>query len=303
MTSWTDQHRLGDLIKSVVFEQNLIDPKDCNKQRIAALKKSVSIFSAVDNDLFFTVFRRAASENLLAKDLDAVEFVRASSTPAPPQTYQAFAPAAPPAQTEAKQASSAPALLNGKQVDKPNTMLLSSVHARLHVVSPWVDEKQNDRVHVLISMPSGTHILKKAEVVNTDSGSHLSLNWNWPQIMLDPVKMFGHSRFHETIKSNHPKVIAFVREADKIWVAANKVAGNDGRPTSQMIIKLPPGEYQYTPEEISGHPSINLFSHSFDNIVSVNPSIFCLFDLMLKKPDNGTSFSTMAVLVDDNECD
>jgi hypothetical protein len=239
----------------------------------------------------------------LAKDLDAVEFVRASSTPAPPQTYQAFAPAAPPALTEAKQASSAPAPLNGKQVDKPNTMLSSSVHARLHVVSPWVDEKQNDRVHVLISMPSGTHLLKKAEVVNTDSGSHLSLNWNWPQIMLDPVKMFGHSRFHETIKSNHPKVIAFVREADKIRAAADKVAGNDGRPTSQMIIKLPPGEYQYTPEEISGHPSINLFSHSFDNIVGVNPSIFCLFDLMLKKPDNGTSFSTMAVLVDDNKCD
>jgi len=142
MTSWTDQQRLGDLIKSVVFGQNLIDPKDCNKQRIAALKKLVSIFSAVDNDLLFTVFRWSASEYLLAKDLDAVEFVQASSTPAPPQTYQAFAPAAPPALTEAKQASSAPAPLNGKQVDKPNTMLSSSVHARLHVVSPWVDEKQ-----------------------------------------------------------------------------------------------------------------------------------------------------------------
>ena len=179
----------------------------------------------------------------------------------------------------------------------------SSVHARLHVVSPWVDEKQNDRVHVLISMPSGTHILKKAEVVNTDSGSHLILKWNWPQIMLDPVKMFGHSRFHETIKSNHPKVIAFVREADKIWVAANKVAGNDGRPTSQMIIKLPPGEYQSTPEEISGHPSINLFSHSFDNTGGTHTTIFCLFDLMLKKSDDGTSFSTKAILVDDNECD
>ncbi len=115
--------------------------------------------------------------------------------------------------------------------------------------------------------------------------------------------MFGHFRFHETIKSNHPKVIAFVREADKFRAAADKVAGNDGRPTSQMIIKLPPGEYQYTPEEISGHPSINLFSHSFDNIVGVNPSIFCLFDLMLKKPDSGMSFSTMAVLVNDNECD
>jgi hypothetical protein len=121
--------------------------------------------------------------------------------------------------------------------------------------------------------------------------------------MLDPVKISGHSRFLETIKSNHPKVIAFVREADKIWAAANKVAGNDGRPTLQMIIKLPPGEYQYTPEEISSHPFINLFLHSFDNIGGVNPSIFCLFVLMLKKPDNRTSFSTITVLVDNNECD
>ena len=88
MTFWTDQRRLGDLIKSVVFEQNFLDPNDYDKQRIAALKKSVSIFSAVDNNLFFTMFRWSASEYLLAKDLDAVEFVhranQASSTPAPP---------------------------------------------------------------------------------------------------------------------------------------------------------------------------------------------------------------------------
>jgi len=50
--TWTDRKCLGDLIKSVVFEQKLLDPKDCNKQRIIALKKSVSIFSAVDDDLF-----------------------------------------------------------------------------------------------------------------------------------------------------------------------------------------------------------------------------------------------------------
>ena len=105
------------------------------------------------------------------------------------------------------------------------------------------------------------------------------------------------------IKSNHLKVFTFVREADKIWAAADKVAGNNGRPTLQMIIKPPPGEYQYKPEEISGHPSINLCLHSFDNIGSVNSSIFCLFDLLLKNPDNGMSFSTMAILVDGNQCD
>ncbi len=43
---------LGDLIKSIIFEQKLLNPKDYDKQRIIALKKSVSIFSAVDDDLF-----------------------------------------------------------------------------------------------------------------------------------------------------------------------------------------------------------------------------------------------------------
>jgi hypothetical protein len=303
--TWTDRKCLGDLIKSIVFDQKLLDPKDYDKQRIIALKKSVSIFSAVDEDLFFTAFRRSASEYLLLKDLDTVELRRAnqaSSTPAPPQTNQVSTPAAPP-QT-ANQVPSAPAPPKiRKQVDKPNTMPSSSVHALLHVVSSWVDKKQSDRVHVVISMPSGTHLLKKAEVVSTDSGSHLSVLWHWPQIMLDPVKMFAHSRFHGTIQANHPKVIAFVGETDKIRAAANKVAGNNGRPTSQMIIKFPPGEYQYIPEKISGHPSVNLFSYSTDNIGSAHTTIFCLFDLMLKKLDDESSFSMKAVLVDDNECD
>ncbi len=177
--TWTDQQRLGDLIKSVVFEQNLLNPKDCDKQRIIALKKSVSIFSAVGEDLFFTAFHRSASEYLLLKDLDTVELCRAnqaSSTSAPLQIYQASTPAAPP-QT-ANQASSAPAPPNGKQGNKPNTMPSSFVHARPpHVVSSWVDKK-NNRVHGVITMPSGMHLLKKAEVMRTDSGPYLSAFWH-----------------------------------------------------------------------------------------------------------------------------
>ncbi len=70
-----------------------------------------------------------------------------------------------------------------------------------------------------------------------------------------------------------------------------------------MIVKLPPGEYQYTPEEISNHPSVNLFSHSFDTNGGLHTTIFCLFDLMLKNSDGGTRFSTKTVLGNDNKCD
>ncbi len=49
-----------------------------------------------------------------------------------------------------------------KQAGKPNTMPSSSFHACLpHVVLSWDDKKQSDRVHVVIAMPSGMHLLKK----------------------------------------------------------------------------------------------------------------------------------------------
>jgi hypothetical protein len=122
--------------------------------------------------------------------------------------------------------------------------------------------------------------------------------------MLDPIKVFAHFRFKGTIQASHCKVIAFIGETDKIWAAAIKIAENDGRTTSKMVVKLPPGEYQYTLEEISGHLSVNLFSHSFNNTTSdTHTTIFCLFDLMVKILDNGTRFSTKAILVDDNKCD
>ncbi len=100
--------------------------------------------------------------------------------------------------------------------------------------------------------------------------------------MLDSIKVFAHFRFKGTIQASHCKVIAFVGETDKIQVAAGKIADNDGRTSSKMVVKLLPGEYQYTLEEISGHPSVNLFSHSFDNTTGdTHTTIFCLFDLMV----------------------
>ena len=47
----------------------------------------------------------------------------------------------------------------------------------------------------------------------------------------------------------------------------------------------------------------DLFSHSCDNTGGSHTTIFWLFDPMLKKSDDGTSFSTKAVLVDHNKCD
>jgi hypothetical protein len=72
-TDWTDRQRLGDLIKTTVFNQRLLDPKDYNKESIIALKQSINQFLAVNNSLFFMAFRGSVSEYILSKDLDAVK--------------------------------------------------------------------------------------------------------------------------------------------------------------------------------------------------------------------------------------
>ena len=298
-SDWTDRKRLGELLK-IVFIKQLINPNDYDKEHIIALKQSISQFSAVDDDLFFTAFRRSSSEYLLSKDLDAVE--SRCTIHQGPRANQASAPA--PLATKKESTPAPPQIVSShrKQASKPNTtMPSSSFHVCLpHVVSNWIDEKQNGRVHVVIGMPSGTHLLKHTEIISTDSGPCLSVIWEWPQIMLDPTKVFSHSRFKRTIQASHPKVIAFVGETDKIRAAADKIA--DGLCTSKMIVKLPPGEYQYTPVDISGHPSVNLFS-SESNTGGTFTTIFCLFDLMVKVSDDGKRFSTKASLVDDDECD
>jgi hypothetical protein len=47
---------LGELIKTIVFDLILLDPKDYNNEQIIALKQPVNQFSGVDDNLFFTVF-------------------------------------------------------------------------------------------------------------------------------------------------------------------------------------------------------------------------------------------------------
>jgi hypothetical protein len=210
------------------------------------------------------------------------------------RAHQASTPAAPPQIV----------LSHRKQADKPKIMPSSSFHAGLpHVVLSWVDENQNERIHVDIAMPPGMQLLKKTEITSTDSGPCFNVIWQWPQIMLDPTKVFAHSRFKGTIQASHPKVIAFVTETDKIRAEVDKKT-SDGVCTSEMIVNLPPGaEYQYAPEIISGHPAVNVFAHHTDNTVNTHTTTFCLFDSMVKISDDGKRFSTKANLLDDNKCD
>jgi hypothetical protein len=119
-------------------------------------------------------------------------------------------------------------------------------------------------------------------------------------IMLDPIRMFGHSRFNGHLGTSHPKVIALVKTSDIIQ-------GSNEFCTLTMTIKLPPQEdYQFTPTPISGHKSMTLaVLPPPDSYGSISPhaTIFLLFDLMGKNSEDGKKFSTKASFEDDTELD
>ena len=174
---------------------------------------------------------------------------------------------------------------------------MSSMNLHLpNHLSQWQDYQQNNRLHVLVNMPSGTQVqdLKKSRVVSTSNGyDYLDVQWSLPQILLVPAKVFKHSRFDNLIGDNHPKHIALTATTDKI-------RGCDDVCISKTAIKLPRGkEYRFTPREICGHDAISIISHGSD----VNPTILCLFDLIEKSSDEGKRFSTKDKLEDDDELD
>jgi len=171
------------------------------------------------------------------------------------------------------------------------------------IVSTWTDEYQNSRAHVLLAMPSGTQPsdLLPSIITKVDGVSVLHIKWKWPTIILDPSRMFGHSRFQGHLGVSHPKVVALVQTTDH-------VRGSNEFCTSSMKIKLPSQEdYQFTPPNISRHDSTNLivFPPPDERTGFIDPhaTIFLLFDLMGKNSEDGKKYSTKASFEDDTELD
>jgi hypothetical protein len=142
------------------------------------------------------------------------------------------------------------------------------------LILTWANKYQNSRAHVLIAMPSGTKPgdLLNLTITKMDGVSVLHVKWKWPATMLDPTRMFGHSHFNGQLRMSHPKVIALVK--NNIW-------GSHESRTSNMTIKLPPGEdYQFTPTLISGHELMTLAvlppPAPNGSIFLMQPFFFCL---------------------------
>lgn len=69
---WRERQYLGELIKAVCFNPGTIDPRSYDKSVIIAAKSIHQHFGQIHEDLWFTAFRRSASEYILHEDLDAV---------------------------------------------------------------------------------------------------------------------------------------------------------------------------------------------------------------------------------------
>jgi hypothetical protein len=152
-------------------------------------------------------------------------------------------------------------------------------------------------------MPSGTQPgdLLPSIITKVDGVSVLHIKWKRPTIILDPSRMFGHSRFQGYLGVSHPKVVTLVWTTDH-------VCGSNKFCTSSMPIKLPSQEdYQFTPPNNSHHNSTNLIVFPPPDVrtgfIDLHATIFLLFDLMGKNSENGKKYSTKVSFKDDTELD
>jgi hypothetical protein len=231
--------------------------------------------------LFFIAFQRAASEVTLSNGLEAVELRH--SRAAPPVAVHATPDkvATPVIHSEKVPLS--------KHTEKVLQSIMSASPFVLHlpaIVSTWTDEYQNSRTHVLLAMPSGTQPddLLSLIITKVDGVSVLHMKWKWPTIILDPSRMFGHSRFQGHLGVSHPKVVALVQTTDNVR-GSNKIC------TLSMTIKLPSQEdSQFTPPNISRHDLTTLIVFPPPNetgLIDPHATIFLLFDLMGKNLEDG----------------
>jgi hypothetical protein len=295
--SWPQREILGTKIKQIVFAQGLVDPKHYIKQRIIEVKASIPQFSALDSNLFFIPFQRAASVVILCNGHEAVELRHSRAAPL-------IAVRATPDKvaTPVKHSEKVPL---SKHTEKVPRSIMSASPFVLHlpdIVSTWTDEYQNSHANVLLAMPSGTQPddLLSSIITKVDGLSVLQMKWKWPTVILDPSRMFGHSRFRGHLGVSHPKVVALVQTTDNVW-GSNKIC------TSSMTIKLPSQEdYQFTPPNISRHDSTTLIVFPPPNemgLIDPHATIFLLFDLMGKNLEDGKKYSMKASFKDNTELD
>jgi hypothetical protein len=71
-SDWRERQQLGELIKEVCFTTGVVNPRKYDKPIILAAKSLHPQFGRSHADLWFTAFRRSASEYVLQEDQDAV---------------------------------------------------------------------------------------------------------------------------------------------------------------------------------------------------------------------------------------
>lgn len=121
----------------------------------------------------------------------------------------------------------------------------------------WIDESQNDRVSIILTLFSGTKE-NDIDAIVLKGGKQVELTYTWPEIMLSPKDLLS---FYQDNKNNllysasHTKSVALGEEIKKI-----RGGVTDKKVTSSFLIDLPfEVEEQFYNTQF--HPGLDLLTH------------------------------------------
>ena len=161
-----------------------------------------------------------------------------------------------------------------------------------HVISKWSDG-ENDRLHLFLQMLSGTTVddFVGNPVVTKRKGTQgqntFTMKMKLNELLLEHDRLFDHPEFegfHFQRNKYEPKFIARSIEVNKLMSGKSEII---------LTVEIPLGEYDWTPEDISGHsPYLPIRLPEVDtNGRETGAKVFIMmFDFMI--PRKQPSFTT-----------
>jgi hypothetical protein len=296
--NWSDLKRLLKGIKEDIFQSGVVDvQKPYSIQSVERLRLDHHTFRSVEKGAFFSLFKRAHAEWLLKGQLEE-HYNNISKKKKPqPQQHHSEQP-----QTQQRQRQQHQRKKNKQPSQKGNdtphqrslTCGRPAVHCRQSsnntmtkllklptTIVKWKSAHNNmihDRIHVFIHTSSGLNVSRDIQNIKVQDGNQLVITLQWPPLLLQPDRIFKHRNFDGHYEDEHPKVIAFAANADKL-IGEEDYTVNDDSIVYQIVVDLP-GDYDFTKECVSGH-------HFFEELVvgetDATKAIFWLIDLTKKE--------------------
>ena len=286
-----EQEDIVSTIKKICFDTQDIDPQHLDRSVVIDAQNKHRLFIHINEEHFFSLFKRAASEWILDQVLSNKKTTTSDATKSTvPSTVASTVTNAGEASIRTRASPCKPKMAANQTQKKATTKIEVMLP---NVINPWVDNDRhgpNERVHIFAQLLSGAchdhfHIFNTGQPASLEYSNGMTTTVVVPikvnPSLYDADRMLSHPFFDNYIDGGHDPMVAALKMKTDAILGESKHAQYVAKFTLQ-------GTYDWTPEGISGHNSIVPFEldeedETGESVVPRQKVFIVMFDLMKRK--------------------